>query len=345
LRFTAVDLSSPNNIRIQYRLDGVDPEWLDADSTRTAIYTKVPAGTHSFHIRATNGEGVWDREGIAYDITQQPYFYETAVFRLGFLVALGFAVLLFFRFRVHQITRRIHLLFEERLAERTRIARDFHDTLLQSFQAALLNFNAVQYTLDDHPEAQKRLEKVIDQARQAVSEGRDAVQGLRSSTVVNNELAESFRALGDELIAGQGGGPVPELRVYGEGSGRKLAPIIREEVYRIGCEAVRNAWRHAQASQVEVWMQYDTRHFRLRISDNGKGIPPHVLAEGRRTGHHGLPGMQERARLVRGKLTVSSKPESGTQVELVVPASVAYLSSHFFRRLMAQDKKEGQAID
>ena len=327
LRFTAVDLASPNNIRIQYRLDGVDPIWLDADSTRTAIYTDVPIGVHAFHIRATNGDGVWDREGIVYNITQQPYFYQTGVFRLASVLAFGFAVLVLYRFRLHQITRRMNLLFEERLAERTRIARDFHDTLLQGFQAALMNFQVVTYLLTDHPEAQKRLEKVIDQARRALSEGRDAVQGLRSSTVINNELAESFRALREELTAGQTGGSCPELRVYGERSARELAPFVREEVYRIGCEAMRNAGRHAQASRVEVAVQYGARHFRLRISDNGKGIPPNILAEGRRAGHHGLTGMQERARLARGKLTVSSKPESGTEIELIVPASFAYLRS------------------
>ena len=216
-------------------------------------------------------------------------------------------------------------IFEARLAERTRIARDLHDTLLQSFQAALMNLSAVALMLPDHPDARKRLERVLDQARQAVTEARNAIQGLRSSVVLNNELAESFRALGEELTVGQIGGSCPELQVYGEGPARELAPVVSEEVYRIGCEAVRNACRHAQASRVVVAIQCADRYFRLRISDNGKGIDPYILADGGRTGHHGLLGMRERARLARGKLTVLSKPESGTEIELTIPGSFAYV--------------------
>jgi len=215
---------------------------------------------------------------------------------------------------------------EQRLLERTRIARELHDTLLQSFQAVLMKFHAVTYQLSDRPELQRTLEGVIDQARQAVTEGRDAVQGLRSSTVITNDLARAIRILCAEL-ADQGDMHAPVFRVNVEGTPQDLAPILRDDIYRIAGEAVRNAFQHAHAGSIEVQIQYDHRQLRLRIRDDGKGIDPKVLESGARAGHYGLPGLQERARLVSGKLTVWSDPGSGTEIELTIPASIVYAAS------------------
>jgi len=337
--FAALSYADPERIRYRYRLERLENRWNEVASTHNfARYPLIAPGEYVFHVEAWTPRGSWTERGAEVRIVILPPWWSTWWFRLAIVFAFGFTVLFLYRLRLHQVTERLNLLFEERLAERTRIARDLHDTLLQSFQAALMNFYAVTRILSDHPEARKRLENVIDQARQAVTEARNAIQGLRSSTALNNELEESFRALGAELTAGQTGGACPELHVYGEGSVRELAPVVREEVYRIGCEAVRNACRHAQASRIEVALQYGDRHFRLRISDNGKGMDPNILAEGGRTGHHGLPGMRERARLARGKLTVLSKPESGTDIELTIPASFAYVRSRLLRRPMASGK-------
>ena len=214
---------------------------------------------------------------------------------------------------------------EARVSERTRIARDLHDTLLQSFQGVLLKLHAVMYMLHDRPEARQTLEGVIEQASQAIAEGRDAVQALRSSTVVTNDLARAINSLGEELGADQTGQNCPEFHLYVEGASRDLSPLVRDEVHHVAFEALRNAFRHAQAKRIEVEIQYGDQQFRLRVRDNGKGIDPKVLAEGGRTGHHGLPGMQERAKLARGKLTVFSRLDSGTEAELTIPASFAYI--------------------
>ena len=226
------------------------------------------------------------------------------------------------------IARRIlELRLEERVSERTRIARELHDTLLQSFQGVLLKFSVVTYMLPDRPEARKMLEGVIEQARQAIAEGRDAVQGLRSSTVVTNDLAPAIRTLGEELAAGFTGQNCPGFLVRVEGASRDLAPLVRDDVLRIASEAMRNAFRHAQAGRIEVEIRYERRQFRLRVLDNGKGIDQKVLAEGGRPGHFGLAGMQERAKLLGGNLAVSSRLDSGTEAELTIPASVAYAKS------------------
>jgi signal transduction histidine kinase len=241
------------------------------------------------------------------------------------------------------IARRIlELRLEERVSERTRIARELHDTLLQSFQGILLKFSAVTYQLPDHPEeARQTLEKVIEQARQAVIEGRDAVQGLRSSTVVTNDLARAISTLGAELAAGHSGRNRPEFRVQVEGISRDLAPLVRDEVHRIASEAVRNAFRHAEAERIEVDIHYDKRRLRLRVRDDGKGIDPQVLVAGGLPGHHGLPGLHERAGLVGGKLAIWSEADSGTEIELSIPGSVAFAKSSAGRKSIASREGAG----
>jgi len=232
--------------------------------------------------------------------------------------------------------RMLELRLEERVSERTRIARDLHDTLLQSFQGVLMNFSAVTYLIRDHPaEAERALERVIGQARRAISEGRDAVQGLRSTTVISNDLARSIRMLGEELAVDQSQPDGPEFRVQVKGTARDLAPIVRDDVHRIAGEALRNAFRHAHAGRIRAEILYDRRHLRLRVVDDGKGIDPRVLGRGGLNGHFGLAGLHERAKVVGGKLAIRSKLDSGTEIELTIPASVAYRKSHDARRSMS----------
>src|SRR5262249_24106970 len=155
---------------------------------------------------------------------------------------------------------------EERINERTRIARDLHDTLLQSFQGVLLKFHAVQFLIRNRPaEAEKILEEVIEQAQSAITEGRDAVQGLRTSTLISTDLASTIGALGDQLCADQSGDAAPAFRIQVEGVSRSLLPLVRDEIYRIAAESLRNAFRHAGARQIEVEIHYEPREFRLRI--------------------------------------------------------------------------------
>ena len=163
--------------------------------------------------------------------------------------------------------------------------------------------------------------------RAAITEGRDAVQGLRSSTAVANELARAITTFGEGLAADQAGPNRPEFRVYVEGKSKNLPPLVRDEVYKVACECLRNAFHHAQAKRIEVRVRYEQRQFWLQIVDNGKGIDPAVLSAGGRTGHHGLPGLHERAKLAGGKLAIWSEINSGTEIELSIPGLIAYLKS------------------
>jgi signal transduction histidine kinase len=192
----------------------------------------------------------------------------------------------------------------------------------------LLRFQTASYLLPDRPaEAKQNLDSAIGYAAKAITEGRDAVQGLRSSTVEGNDLALAIRTLGDELATGATDHPPPALRVRVEGHARHLRPIVRDEIYKIAAEALRNSFVHAQAGQVEVEMRYDSDEFRLRVRDDGRGFDQAILAAQGVEGHYGLRGMTERAALIGGKLAVWSEVGAGTEVELRTPASAVYASA------------------
>jgi signal transduction histidine kinase len=212
------------------------------------------------------------------------------------------------KLRVRQLQQKFAAVLDARVNERTRIARDLHDTVLQTLHGLLMSFQRVANQLPEHPtEAKQRLEGAIDQAAQAITEGRDAVQGLRSSTVVTNDLAVAIRTLGEELAAKQTSQNPLVFDVAVEGTSRDLNPILRDDVYRIAGEALRNAFQHAQAQHIKVEIHYDDRQLRVRIRDDGKGVDAQVLSNKGRSGHGGLPGMRERAKLVGGTLEIWSE--------------------------------------
>ena len=243
-------------------------------------------------------------------------------YALVLALALAWAV---YRLRVRQLRREFALTLDARVAERTSVARELHDTLLQSFQGLMPRFQAASQLLPARPlEAKEDLDTGIKQAAEAIIEGRDAVQGLRSSTVQTNDLALAVNTLAEELAADSNNHGSAAIRVAVEGQPRDLHPILRDETYRIAAEALRNAFRHAHAHHIEVEIRYDDRQFCLRVRDDGQGIDTAVLSGQGRMGHYGLPGMRERAKLIGGKLTIWSEVGVGTEVELVIPAGTAY---------------------
>jgi signal transduction histidine kinase len=305
---------------------------------RHVQYSNLAPRDYIFRVMASNNSGVWNEAGTSLNFFIAPAFYQTWRFRSLCVIAFLGLLVAIYRLRLRQWSRQFNLRLEGRVAERTRIARDLHDTLLQSFQAVLLKFHAVTYMLADRPDAQKALGTVIDQARQAITEGRDAVQGMRSSTLAGNDLARALVILGEGIAAEHGNDKAPEFCVQVQGTSRELAPLVRDDVYRIASEALRNSFLHAQAARIEVEIQYDSRQLCLRIRDNGKGIDPKVLETGAREGHYGLPGMRERAKLVGGKLALWSELDSGTETELTIPASIAYAKFQAARRPMFSKK-------
>jgi signal transduction histidine kinase len=338
LRYTALTLSHAEALRFRYRLEGLDNNWVYADTRRLAFYNNLKPGAYTFRVAARVGEEQW-QESPALVVEQLPFFYQTWWFMLIASAAVVSLAILVYRLRVRQITQEFNIRLKERVGERTRIARDFHDTTLQNFQAALMRFAAVGYLIPERPDVQEKIEGVCEQASNAITEGRDAIEGLRSSTVVANDLARAISMVGEGLAADQNGQGSPEFRVSVEGKSRDLPPLVRDEVYRIAAEALRNAFRHAQAKGIGVEIRYAPRQFRLCVLDDGKGIDPEILKVGTRTGHHGLPGINERAELAGGKLCVWSQLDAGTRIELTIPASIAY--SKPARRAAASGKEIG----
>jgi signal transduction histidine kinase len=225
--------------------------------------------------------------------------------------------------------QQFNMTLEARVNERTRIARELHDTLLQSFHGLLFRIQAARNMLPRRPEdAIESLDGVITRAEQAITEGRNAIHDLRAEPVAQGDLVHLLTVMGQELVGSQDANPNSAIfRVTVEGARQTLSPILQDEVYRIAREVLRNAFLHARARQIEAEIRYDDRLFRLRIRDDGKGIDPKVLDEGRRAGHWGLPGMRERAKQIGARLDLWSEAGAGTEVQLIIPASVAYEAS------------------
>jgi signal transduction histidine kinase len=225
------------------------------------------------------------------------------------------------------ITRRIvELRLEERVSERTRIARELHDSLLQGLHGLMFEFQAVRNMFQKRPdEALQALDSAIIGTEQAIIESQDAIADLRSSATTEDDLAQLIQLTGEHLASSRSGDhDSPAFGLTVEGQQRTLAPVIRDEIYRIAREVLRNAFRHAQARRIEAEILYDDDQLRLRVRDDGKGMDPQVLEEGRRPGHWGLPGVRERAQQIGAKLDVWSEAGAGTEVQLSVTASVAY---------------------
>jgi len=323
--YTALSLVAPEKVRFRYKLEGEDKDWREVVNKREVEYTNLGPKHYRFRVLACNNSGVWNEQGASLEFVIPPAWYQTRWFYA--LCAATFLLMLWglYHLRVLQLQREFNAALEARVGERTRVARDLHDTLLQSFHGLLLRFGIVDRLLPARAEeAKKELQRAMELATAAITEGRDAVQGLRDSTIETNDLVAAIKTIGEELAVRETNHSSARFAVRVEGASRDLRPLLRDEVYRIAAECLRNAFRHANASRIEVEIRYGDKQFRLRVLDDGKGIDPTFLRSDGRQGHYGLRGMRERAQLVGGKLVVWSQLNAGTEVELTIPASNAY---------------------
>lgn len=317
IAYTAPSLSIPERVRFRYRLEGYDHAWQDAGTRRVAFYNDPGPGTYTFRVIAANDDGVWNDVGAALPITIAPHYYQTAWFR-GLCVLIVLAIAWFaYLFRLRHLSRQIRVRMRERYGERERIARELHDTLLQGTQGLILRLHATSQRLGAGDPLRADLDKAMDLAERALAEGRDRVRGLRGDVQYWHDLGSALLHVRDEVHVQ----PAPELRLHVEGKPRDLLPDAAEELYLIGREAVLNALHHARASVVHIELDYHPRELRLRVRDDGVGMPVRKPA---RPGHWGLDGMEERARRLDAHLEVTSHPGAGTTVELRVPATTAY---------------------
>jgi signal transduction histidine kinase/ligand-binding sensor domain-containing protein len=326
IEFSALSFFNAETNRYRYKLDGLDKDWHEVGSDeRIANYTTLPAATYTFEVQGATSRGPWGQPGAMLRIEILPAWYQTLWFRSICVIALLLLLWAIYLLRLNELKRQFSAALEARVDERSRIARELHDTLLQSFQGLLLVFQAVSNFLPAQPEeAKQRIEHALDQASDAITEGRDAVHELRSGGLNTVDLAEAISKFGKDLLSGATTETAPEFSVQVEGTPRPLNPIIRDELYRIGVESLRNAVHHANARRIEVDIRYGEDTLRLRIRDDGKGIDPVVLAQEHIPGHWGLRGMRERAKLIGGTFEVWSQLGSGTEAELTIPGASAY---------------------
>ena len=326
IEFSALSFVNAETNRYRYKLDGLDNDWHEVGSDeRIANYTTLPAATYTFEVQGATSRGPWSQPGARLRIEILPAWYQTVWFRCICLTAFLLLLWAVYLLRLNELRREFSAALDARVDERTRIARELHDTLLQSFQGLLLVFQAISNLLPARPdEAKQRMENALDQASNAITEGRDAVHELRTGGLNTVDLGEAISKFGKDLLSGATTETGPELSVQAEGTPRPLNPIIRDEVYRIGVESLRNAVRHANARRIEVDIRYGEDGLELRIRDNGKGVDPAVLGQEHIAGHWGLRGMRERAKLIGGTFEVWSQLGSGTEAELIIPAASAY---------------------
>ena len=317
-QYSALSLSAPERVRFRTQLEGYDSGWRGPTSARNATYTNLPSGSYRFRVIACNNDGIWNETGAAIEISVLPAYYQTRSF-LVFCVAVASGLLwAAYRLRLGQLRARLELQFRERLAERTRIAQELHDTLLQGFLSASLQLQVAVDQVTAESQARPLFDRVLALMRAVVDEGRNAVRGLRSSTS-RDDLDKALARVGEDVDPER----AVDFHVVRTGQPVELVPFVRDDVYRICREAVVNAFRHARAARIEVAVEFASDGLRVVVRDDGCGMEPE-LAQGGRAGHFGLVGMRERATAIGGRLKLWSRDGGGTEVELFVPSRVAF---------------------
>jgi signal transduction histidine kinase/ligand-binding sensor domain-containing protein len=323
--YTAGSLTVPERVQFRYKLEGFDHSWQDGADRRAAFYTSLSPGQYVFRVIASNNDAVWNTRGSSARFTILPAFYQTWWFNA--LCLLGFLILLtwLYHMRIRQIRVQVLSRLEERLAERERIARELHDTLLQGVQGLILRFQSATDIIPAREPARCVMEQTLERADDLLTESRARVKDLREPASSLIALPEALAAEGEQLALTHSG----RLRVTTEGAARPLHLIVREEVFLIAREALTNAFQHAHATRMEAEVCYDDTELRLSIRDDGCGFDPVAFNSASRNSHchFGLLGMRERARKLSGDLEIWSAVGAGTELKLRVPAAVAYSES------------------
>jgi signal transduction histidine kinase/ligand-binding sensor domain-containing protein len=312
--YTAFSMLNPEQVHFRYKLEGVDKDWQDPGTRRQAYYNDPSPGKHRFLVQARNRDGVWNEAGASLDFTVAPVYYQMRWVQALCVFGVGALLWVLYRLRLRQMSARVNLLYDERLAERTRIARDLHDTLLQSLAGVSLQLHGISKTAASAPEkTPSQVDRIRQQVDAAFREARLKVYNLRSPALEGQGLAEALGEFMECLRPAATARSI--LRITGEPVA--CTPEIEEELLRIAQEAANNANRHAGATEIRVEVEYRGSFLKLSICDDGRGF--HVKEGLAKSGHWGLKNMQERAAHLAGKCTITSAPGNGTKVEVHVP--------------------------
>ena len=319
--YFGVNLTNPERVTYRYKLDGEDAGWQEVGNRTEAVYTRLRPGAYTFHVMASNGEGVWSEASLPLQFTVLPAFYQRTWFLLLCLLLSITCLWGVIALRMRYLTGRIRERAEERADERIRIARDLHDTLLQSVQGLMLRFHLAAQQMPAESAARRNLDNALVAADSALQEGRDRVHRLRSLSPDSSNLDEMLATAATDLNWDNN----VHFQLTTAGTPVALQPAAREELFYIGREALTNAFRHSHASKIRVELEYGKKALRISCSDNGRGIDPSILQSGGLSGHWGLLGMSERAEKIGATLEFRSDAETGTEIIVHVPAQRAYV--------------------
>ncbi|QBE66369.1 sensor histidine kinase [Pseudoduganella lutea] len=316
--YTALSFTSPQRVNFRYKLDGIDQQWQEAGTLRTAIYTNLAPGKYTFKVVAANEDGLWDQKGAEVSFEIPPTVTQTGWFKLLCLLILLMLAWSLHRLRLHVALRRLAVSFEVRAAERERIARDLHDTLLQSVQGLILVFTGIVKRLPDSEPLKARMENALEMATGVMNEGRHKVTVLRSAVTAHNELTASLEHFGYHLAEQHKIAFTMQVR----GEARPLRAHVHDELLMIGREAMRNAFAHAHPTNVTVDLAYDDKGVTLCVTDNGCGIDTDLQMG--RPGHWGVEGMRERAAQLGASIGLCTGKGQGTTWKIQIAAQLAY---------------------
>jgi signal transduction histidine kinase len=318
--YTATALDFPERVQFRYQLVGADQAWREVGSRRRAYYTDLPPGSYRFRVGAHDGDGRWIETSAAWSLRILPAWYQTLWFR-GLVVLVigslgGLAVALVQRRRHARAEAELKRQYEITLAERSRIAEDLHDTLLQGFAGINLQLIAAELAIPSQPDvAAATLVRVQRLTEESLREARERVWEMRDAALANDDLATAL-----EAVARDRAGAFPiEVAVTTTGSARRLPPSVEDAAFRIGREAIVNVVRHAAATRTEIHLDFRANTFHLEVRDNGRGVNPDEASEARRRGHFGLSSIQNRATVMGGRCEVKPRTGGGTVVSLELP--------------------------
>jgi signal transduction histidine kinase/ligand-binding sensor domain-containing protein len=318
--YTALSFVVPQKVRFRYKLEGQDNQWQDSRGRRQAFYTDLKPGDYTFRVVACNNDGVWNETGVSLSFAVTPAFDQTVWFRALCLIAAVAVLWVLSWLRLRQATARLHQRLAAQMEERERIAHDLHDTFFQAIQGLLLRFHTATSKLRKDEPMRQIFEETLRQSDQVMLEGREMVLDLRATVSEQNDLPAALANFGEAMRKGN----PASFSVLVNGSPRHLHPVVFEEIFKIGKEALGNAFRHSGANNIEAELNYERSELRLRIRDDGSGIDAAILRQGHREGHFGLPGMRERAQKIGAHLDVWGRPGAGTEIELRIAAAIAY---------------------
>jgi len=316
--YTALSFVVPQKVRFRYKLEGHDTDWQDAGTRRQAFYNDLSPGHYVFRVIACNNSGLWNETGATSSFVIPPAWYQTLWFRGSVISVVLLALWAAYLARLRQVSTSLRLRYNERLDERNRMARELHDTLLQTIQASKLAAEDALASSTDVPAFRRSTEKLIGWLGQAVEEGRAALNALRYSQADTSDLAAALRlAVAESLVDER-----MQSTFDVSGVPKPMQPVVRDEVYQIGYEAIRNACAHSSGTQLAITVDYG-RDLVIRVRDNGTGIESHILDHGKED-HHGLAGMRERAARIGATLDIASSAQNGTSIVLRVPGSLIF---------------------